>query len=52
MDVCVVNKDGAANRQVGVGKRTKKPRQINLGNIDLMFSFPLLLLERGPRYEK
>lgn len=52
VDVCVVNKDGSANRQVGVGKRTKKPRQINLGNIDLMFSFPLSLLERGPRYEK
>lgn len=44
-----VNKDNVASR---CGEKNKKPRQIKLGNMDLIFSFPLLLLEIGQRHKK
>jgi len=47
-----VKNDDTASRQVGCQKKNKKPRQVNLGNTDLISPFLLSLLEMGLRYEK
>lgn len=41
-----------ARRQGGCHEMNKKPRQVNLGNTDLIFSFVFLLLEMALRYKQ
>lgn len=43
-----VKNEDIAGRQVGC-QENKKPRQVTLGNMDLLFSLLLLLLEMGLR---
>lgn len=49
--VCVVKNDDIAIRQIAY-QEYKKPRQANLGNRDLIFSFIFLLLGMDLRYKK
>lgn len=50
--MCAVKNDDIASRQIGYQENKKKPRQVNLGNMDLIFSFFFLLLGMDLRYEK